>query len=155
MLEELLSGLKGDALGAINNNPDVPNEKIGDIMDIIGSVTKEHVAKETSSTSNGLGNLMNLFSNNDNNSNANSLQGNIMNSVVTNLVEKAGLSHSAAQMATKTILPMVLDKITSKNNETSSDDSSPLMDIFGSVLSGASNSKGGGIMDALGGFLKK
>lgn len=153
MLEELLSGLKGDALGAINDNQDIPNEKIGDIMDIIGNVTKDHVAKEATSSSDGIGNLMNLFSNNDNNSNANSLQGNIMNSVVTGLVEKAGLSHSAAQMATKTILPMVLDKITSRNNETSSDDTSPLMDIFGSVLSGG-NSKGGGIMDALSGFLK-
>ena len=154
MLEELLSGLKDQALGSINNNPEIPNDKLDSIMDIVGSVTKEHVAKEATSSSNGIGNLMNLFSKNDNNSSANSLQGNIMNSVVTSLVEKVGLSHSAAQMATKTILPMVMDKISSSNSKTPDNDASPLMDIFGSVLSGASNSKGGGIMDALSGFLK-
>jgi len=157
MLEELLSGLKNDALGAITDHPDVPNDKLGDIMDIIGNVTKEHVAKETAN-SGGLGNLMNLFSDNENNSNANSLQGNIMNSVVEGLMSKVGLGKSGASAAASAILPMVLKAITSKNNSTPSNDSSPLMDIFGSVLSGAmsgGSSKGGGIMGALGNLLKK
>lgn len=158
MLEQLLSGLQNEALGAINDHPDVPNEKIGDIMNVIGNVTKEHVAKEATN-SNGLGNLMNLFSNNDNNQGANSLQGNIMNSVVEGLMGKAGLGKSGATAAASAILPMVLKAITSKNNKTSADDSSPLMDIFGSVLSGAmsggKSSGTGSILGALGGLFKK
>ncbi|NPA44930.1 MAG: hypothetical protein GXO49_05290 [Chlorobi bacterium] len=157
MLEELLAGLKNDALGAINDHPDVPNEKLGDIMDVIGNVTKEHVAKEAVN-SNGLGNLMNLFSESENNENANSLQSNIMNSVIDGLMGKAGLGKSGASAAASAILPMVLNAITSKNSSTPDDDASPLMDIFGSVLSSAmsgGNSKSGGIMGALGNLFKK
>jgi len=158
MLEQLLAGLQNDALGAINDHPDVPNDKLGNIMDIIGSVTKEHVAKEATS-SGGLGNLMNLFSDSNNNSNANSLQGNIMNSVVEGLMGKAGLGKSGASAAAAAILPMVLKAITSKNNQTAADDSSPLKDIFGSVLtsavSGGKSNSAGSILGALGGLFKK
>lgn len=155
MLEQLLSGLKDQALGAITDNPEIPNNKLDSIMDIVGSVTKTEVAKEATN-SGGLGNLMNLFSNSDNNSSSNSLQGNIMSSVVAGIIEKTGLSKSAATTAANVITPMVLNQITSKNNETSSDDSSPLMDIFGSMIGGGSSkSTTGSILGALGGLFKK
>ncbi len=154
MLEQLLSGLKDQALGAINDNPEIPNNKLDGIMDIVGSVTKTEVAKEAKN-SGGLGNLMNLFSDNDNNSSANSIQGNITNSVVASLIEKVGLSKSAATSAAATLTPMVLDQITSKNNKTASDDDSPLTDLFGSLLSSGSSKSAGGILGALGGLFKK
>ncbi len=157
MLEDLLSGLKDQALGAIDSNPEIPNEKLGDIMDIIGNVTKEHVAKETAN-SGGLDNLMNLFSDSENNSNANSLQGSIMNSVTDGLMKKAGLSGAGASSAASALIPIVLKAITSKNNSTPANDSSPLADIFGSVISGAVSggaSKSSGILGALGGLFKK
>ena len=151
MLEQLLSGLKNDALGAINDNPEIPNNKLDSILDIVGSVTKNEVKKESSSS--GLGNIMNLFSNNDNNSGANSIQGNIMNSVVGNLIEKTGLGESGAKTAATVIVPMVLNQITSKNNKTDANDASPLNDIFGMLTSG--NSKKGGILGSLGSLFKK
>ncbi|NOZ34838.1 MAG: hypothetical protein GXO80_06030 [Chlorobi bacterium] len=107
MLENLLSDIKDQALGAIDSNPEIPNKKLGDIMNIIGNATKEHVAKEAAN-SGGLGNLMNLFSDNDNNSNANSLQGNIMNSVTEGLTKNAGLNSSGASAAASVLIPMVL-----------------------------------------------
>ena len=38
MLEQLLSGLKDKALGAINDNPEIPNNKLDSIMDIVGKI---------------------------------------------------------------------------------------------------------------------
>ena len=154
MLDQLLSGLKNEALGAINDNPAIPNNKLDSIMDIVGSVTKTEVAKEATN-SGGLGNVMNLFSDNTNNSNANSVQGNITNSVIENLVGKTGLDKSAASSAAALIVPMVLKQITSKNNQTSSNNSSPITDLFGSLLSSGSSKSAGGILGALGGLLKK
>jgi len=60
MFDQLLSGLKDQALGAITNNPEIPNNKLDSIMDVVGNVTKNEVAKETAN-SGGLGNLMNLL----------------------------------------------------------------------------------------------
>ncbi len=154
MLEQLLSGLKDKALGAINDNPEIPNNKLDSIMDIVGSVTKTEVAKEATN-SGGLGNIMNLFSDNDNNSNASSVQGNITNSVIENLVGKTGLNKSAASTAAALIVPMVLKQITSKNNATASTDSSPITDLFGSLLSGGNSKGAGGLLGALGGLFKK
>lgn len=153
MLEQLLSGLQNDALGAIDSHPDVPNDKLGDIMDLIGGVTKEHVAKEATN-SGGLGNLMNLFSDSDNNSSANSLQSNITNSVVEGLMSKVGLNGAGAKAAASLILPMVLKKITSQNNQTPANDSSPIMDIFGSILGGGSSKGGSDMLGTLSGFFK-
>ncbi len=149
MIEQLLSGLKDEALGAINDHQDIPNSKLDSILDVIGSVTKNEVAKETSNS--GLGNIMNLFSDDDNNEGANSLQGNIMENVISGLTKKSGLGEGAAKMAASVILPMLLKKITQKNNSTPADDSSPIMDIFGALTGGGS---GGGIMGTLGKLLK-
>lgn len=149
MIEQLLAGLKNEALGAINDNQEIPNSKLDSILDVIGSVTKNEVAKETSNS--GLGNIMNLFSDDDNNDGANSLQGNIMENVISGLTKKSGLGEGAAKMAASVILPMLLKKITQHNNTTAPDDSSPIMDIFGSLISGNS---GGGIMGTLGKLLK-
>ena len=156
MLEELLSGLKDQALGKINDNPEIPNEKLDDILNIAGEVTKNEVAKESANS--GLENVMNLFSKSENNSAANSLQGNILNGVVSQLTQKHGLGKSAATAAASAIIPIVLEKITHKNSSTPDNDASPLADIFGSVISGAmsgGSSKSGGILGALGGLLKK
>ncbi|MEN8120511.1 MAG: hypothetical protein ABFS35_09205 [Bacteroidota bacterium] len=144
MIEQLLSGITNQALGAINDHDDIPNNQIGSILEVIGSVTKNEVAKESASS--GLGNIMNLFSDDDNNSGANSLQGNIMNSVISGLTEKSGLSSSAAKVAATTLLPMVLKQITSKNNATPANDSSPIAEIFGALAGGGSK---GGILGGL------
>lgn len=149
MLEQLLSGLKNDALGAINDNQEIPNDKLDSILNIIGDATKKEVKKESSAS--GIENVMNLFSDNENNSSANSIQGNITNSVIENLMGKAGLNKSGAQSAVTALLPIVLNQITSKNNKTASNDSSPLLELFGSALAG--NSKGG-LLGKLGGLFK-
>ena len=155
MLEELLSGIKDQVLGSINDNPEIPNEKLDDILKIAGEVTKNEVAKET--TNSGLKTVMNLFSKSENNSQANALQGNILNSVVSQLTQKHGFGKSAATSAASVVIPMILEKITHQNSKTPSNDASPLADIFGSVISSSlgGGSKSGGILGALGGLFKK
>ena len=144
MFDKILSGIKDEALGAINDNPDIPNSKLDDILDIVGDVTKKEVSKESSST--GLENLMNLFSDKKNNSTADSIQDNIKGAVIEKLVGSKNFKQAAAKEAVNAILPMVLNKITKKNNETADDDASPLGEIFGSLLGGG---KGGGLLSNL------
>lgn len=144
MLENILSGIKKEALGAINDNPDIPNSKLDSILNIVGKITKKEVSNESSSS--GFGNLMNLFSDKKNNSGADNIQGNIKNAAIKQLTGSENLKEAAAKEAVNTILPMVLNKITSKNNKTADDDASPLAEIFGSVLGG---DKGGGLLSNL------
>ena len=155
MLEELLSGLKDQALGKINDNPEIPNEKLDDILNVVSEATKNEVGKKA--TNSGLNTVMNLFSKSENNADANALQGNILNNVVSQLTQKHGLGNSAAKAAAAAIIPMVLEKITHKNSATPDNDASPLTEIFGSVISSSlsGSSKGGGILGALGGLFKK
>ena len=40
MSEELLSGLKEQALGKINDKPEILNEKLDDILNIVSEVTR-------------------------------------------------------------------------------------------------------------------
>ena len=144
MLDKILSGIKDEALGAINDNPDIPNNKLDDILDIVGKATEKEVSKESKSS--GLENLMNLFSDKKNNSKADTIQNNIKDKVVKELMGNSNLKEAAAKEAVKAILPMVLSKITKKNNETADDDASPLGEIFGSLLGG---DKGGGFLKNL------
>ena len=149
MFDQLLSSIKDKALGAVTNNEEIPNEKIDDILKIAGDVTQKEVVKETSNS--GLGSIMNLFSSSDNNSGANLLQGNIMSGVIAGIIEKTGLNPAAAKTAASSVVPMLMSKITDKNNETDENDSSPLNDVFGMLGGGSA----GDIMGKIGGFFGK
>ncbi|MCK5539231.1 MAG: hypothetical protein KAI79_20580 [Bacteroidales bacterium] len=145
MIQELLSGMKGEIIGELTEKIGIPTDKMDDIMGIVGSVATTEVTKEA--TGGGIGNIMNLFSSSDNNSSANSLQDNIVNGVVADLISKLGIEESMAKMAAAYVVPMLMEKITGKNSETADDDASPITKMFGIVSSGDD-----GLMGKIGGF---
>ncbi len=149
MLNQILSSLKGEALGKLNDNQDIPNEKIDDILHIAGEETEKEIAREAGTS--GLQNIMNLFSDSENTPGANSIQNKISQNIISKLTGSKGLNPSAAETAVSTVLPMILNKITAKNNETPSDDPSPLSSVFGMLNN---NNSSGGLLRKIGGFFK-
>ena len=145
MLEQLLEGLQGQVGQEIQEKAGVDSGMMSQIMKMAGSVTTQHVAKEM--MGGGLSNVMNLFSNNDNNEGANSLQSNISSGVVSNLVEKLGLDHGKASMISSMVIPAIMSMVTKKNSQTPEDDASPLQELFG-------GESGGGIASKIAGFFK-
>jgi len=146
MLENLLSGLKGEFAGELTKKIGIPIDKVDDVMKIAGQVASTEVTKEA--TSGGLDTIMNLFSKSANNSSANSLQDNIVKGIVTNLISKVGLDASMANMAANYLVPMIMEKVTGENSTTPDNDASPITKMFGLATGG----KSGGLMDTIGSF---
>jgi len=142
MLDSILKTLKSEVGGELLS-ANVPEDKFDDIMGIVGDVSKKEITGQM--MGGGLSTVMNLFSNNANNSQAASLQGNITNGIISGLISKLGLSDGIAKTIAGIVVPALLKLITNKNNETPDDDPSPLEAIF--------DKKGGGLGGKLGGML--
>lgn len=154
MLDLILNGLKDQVAGDLQQKAGVKPNMLDDILKITGSVATKEVSKEM--LGGNLGAVMNLFSNNSNNAQANSLQDNIMNGMISNFVQKLGLDQKTASMATTIIIPMLMNLITKKNAETPEDDASPLNDLFNPKgQQGGNNPLGGLIGKTLGGLFGK
>lgn len=149
MLDLILNGLKDQVGQDLQQKAGVQQNMLDDILKITGNVATKEVTKEM--MGGGLDTVMNLFSNNSNNAQANSLQNNIMNGMVSNFVEKLGLNKQTASMVTSIIIPTLMSLITKKNAETPDDDPSPLNDLFDQ--GGKSSGLGGLIGKTLGGLL--
>jgi uncharacterized protein YidB (DUF937 family) len=150
MLENLLGTLKSEVGSQILSQANFPANNLDKVFSVIGDVTKKEVTGQM--FGGGLGNVMNLFSNQTNNSGANLLQSNITSGVVSGLVSKLGLSQEMSKTIASVAVPALVNLITKKNSTTPDDDPSPLNDIFG----GAKKSAIGGIAKNLfGKFLKK
>lgn len=144
MIEQLLQGLQGQVGPELESKAGVSQSQMPDIMKIIGGVAAKEAGKEM--LGGNLGNVMNLFSNNQNNDGANSLQSNITNGIVSNLISKLGLKKETAAMISSVALPVLMNMITKKNSETPDDDASPLEALFDT------KGKSGGLGGLLGGL---
>lgn len=153
MIETILSGLKDQLAGDLQQKAGVQGNMLDDILKVTGKVASKEVSKEM--LSGNLDAVMNLFSDKSNNAQASSLQDNIMQGMITNFVQKLGLSKETAVQATRIIIPALMNMITKKNNETPSNDPSPLTDLFDLKGQGDSNPLGGLIGKTLGGFFGK
>ena len=129
MIENLIEGLKDQIGGQILDKTDVKSNQLPDILSVIGDATKGEV--KNSMLDGGLDTVMNLFSNKPNNSGANLLQSNISQGIVSGLIQKIGLNPSTASTISEVAVPLVMNLITKKNNETPEDDPSPLNSLFG------------------------
>lgn len=129
MIENLLEGLKDQIGSQILDKTDVPSDQLPGILSVIGNSTKTEV--KNSMLDGGLGTVMNLFSNKPNNAGADLLQSNITQGIVTGLIQKIGLKSSTASMIAGIAVPLLMDMITKKNNETPEDDPSPINALFG------------------------
>ena len=129
MIENLLEGLKDQIGSQILDKTDVSSDQLPGILSIIGNSTKTEV--KNSMLDGGLGTVMNLFSSKPNNSGADLLQSNITQGIVTGLIQKIGLKSSTASVIAGIAVPLLMDIITKKNNETPDDDPSPITSLFG------------------------
>ena len=124
MIENLIEGLKDQIGGQILDKTDVQSDLLPDIFSVIGDTAKTEV--ENSMLDGGLDTVMNLFSNKPNDSGANLLQSNITQGIVSGLIQKIGLNSSTASTIAGVAVPLLMNLITKKNNETPEDDPSPL-----------------------------
>lgn len=157
MLQSILSNLKSQVGSELLGKAGISSDKLDPLLKETTNVVSTEVKKEA--LTNGMGSLMNLFSNKQNNASANSLQNNIASNLVKKYITKLGLSESQANMVTQIVLPQIMSMITKSNSATPANDSSPLQALFD--LAGGSSSKtekggmAGKIGGMLGGFLKK
>ncbi len=129
MLDGILGQIKGQLGDSLQQQEGVDSSQLDGILDIVKSVTGEKVGKQM--LGDGLGPVMNLFSNNNNTTEADTLQSDITGGIASSLVEKLGFSGETATNITSTVIPMVINLVTEKNSETPDDDASPLTELFG------------------------
>jgi hypothetical protein len=129
MIESLIEGLKDQIGNQILDKTDVKSNQLPDIFSVIGDTAKTEV--KNSMLDGGMDTVMNLFSNKPNNSGANVLQSNITQGIISGLIQKIGLNSSTASTIAGVAVPLLMNLITKKNNETPEDDPSPLNALFG------------------------
>ena len=129
MLENLLGTLKSEVGDQILNQTQLQQGHLDGIFNILGDVAKKEVTGHI--LGGGLSNVMNLFSNQQNNNAANQIQSNIHSGVIDGLVSKLGLSPDVSKNVAAVAVPALINMITKKNSATPDDDPSPLHDIFG------------------------
>jgi uncharacterized protein YidB (DUF937 family) len=151
MLENLIGTLKSEIGGQILSQTKLPSNNLDKVFSVIGDVAKKEVTGQM--LGGGLSNVMNLFSNQPNNSGANLLQTNITTGVISGLASKLGLSADISKNIAQIAIPALINLITKKNSTTPDDDPSPLNEIFGGA--GKGGLIGGVAKNLLGKFLKR
>ena len=149
MIEKLLGNLKSEVGNKIVNQTNLPPDKLDNVFSVIGDVTKKEVSGQL--LGGGIGTVMNLFSKKSNNEDANSLQSNITNGVISGLVNKAGITKEMSGNIANIAIPALINMITQKNSSTPDDDASPLTELFGA---GGKEGIGGAAKNILGKFMK-
>jgi len=145
MIENLIEGLKDQIGDQILDQTDIQSSQLPDIFSVIGDTAKTEV--KNSMLEGGLDTVMNLFSNKPNNSGASLLQSNITQGIVRGLMQKIGLNSSTATTIAGVAVPLLMNLITKKNNETPEDDPSPLNELFGTI--GSKGNQGGNLLNNL------
>jgi Bacterial protein of unknown function (DUF937) len=141
MLEVLQGLIQQAGQGAVVQNPEVPNEHnegvMGEVMQgLMGGLSNQ------ANSQGGLGSLIGLLGggagNNGGSLMSNPIVGSIAQSVIGNLMEKFGLSNSAAAGVVGNMLPSVLGGLISKTNDPN-DDSIDMGGLMGSITGGKTN----------------
>ncbi len=149
MIEELIGNLKTELSGKLKSETDVPSDKMDGIFSVLGDAVKGTAAQEL--MGGNLSGLMSLFSDKPNDDHANNIESKMSSNIITELMDKVGISSAQAKSIAAIALPFLIKMITNKKNDSSKDDSSILTDIFGGSTKGG---LGGIAKDILGGFLK-
>lgn len=142
MLENLLNLVKEYSGDAIVNNPAIPNEHNDSAISTVSTTIFDSL--KSIMGNGGISDITNLF-NGSNQTGGSGLTAGIIGNVVTNLMNKFGISSEHAKDIANQIIPKVLGSLVSKTNDPN-DSSFDLSSILQS-LSGS-----GGIMDKLKGL---
>ncbi len=142
MLENLLALVKQYAGDAIVNNPAIPNEHNDSAISSVSSSIFDSLKSLISSG--GLSQITNMF-NGSNPTEAAGVTSGVTSDVISNLMNKFGISGDQAKDIAAKIIPKVMASLVSKTNDPN-DSSFDLGSIIQSL------SSGGGIMDKLKGL---
>ena len=137
MLEVLQGLIQQHGQGAVINNPQVPNEHNEGVMNEVMQGLMGGLSNQANSQG-GLGSLLGLLGGGAGNSGSmmsNPIVGNIAQSVVGNLMEKFGLSNSAAAGVVTSMLPSVLGGLINKTNDPD-DNSIDMGGLMGAITGG-------------------
>ncbi|AFK05180.1 hypothetical protein Emtol_4055 [Emticicia oligotrophica DSM 17448] len=138
MLEVLQGLIQQAGQSAVVQNPQVPNEHNEGVMDEVMQGLLGGLSNQANSQG-GLGSLIGLLGNGSSgNLMSNPIVGNIAQSVVGNLMEKFGLSNSAAASVVGNMLPSVLGTLIDKTNDPN-DSSIDLGGLMGTITGGKTN----------------
>jgi hypothetical protein len=144
MLHQLLELVKANAGEAIIDNPEIPNEKNQEAIQIATNGISDFLKNQVSG-----GNIQNITSLFQGGLSNNLIQ-NISTQVAGNLGSKLGLSPSQSNAIVQKLIPIVIEKFISKTNDPQ-DNSFDLQNIITS-LGGSSGA--GNLLGKLGGFFK-
>lgn len=140
MLEVLQGLIQQAGQGAVVQNPEVPNEHNEGVMSEVMQGLMGGLSNQANSQG-GLGSLIGLLgggAGNGGNLMSNPIVGSIAQSVIGNLMEKFGLSNSAAAGVVGSMLPSVLGGLINKTNDPN-DDSIDMGGLMGSITGGKTN----------------
>ena len=161
MLEVLQGLIQQYGQGAVVNNPAVPNQHNEGVMNEVMEGLMGGLSNQANSQG-GLGSLLGLLGGSAGSGQSmmsNPIVGNIAQSVIGNLMEKFGLSNSAAASVVASMLPQVLGSLINKANDPDDDSVSTggIMDVlsggktsgidFGSILSQGAGALADGKLD--------
>lgn len=161
MLEVLQGLIQQYGQGAVVNNPAVPNQHNEGVMNEVMEGLVGGLSNQANSPG-GLGSLLGLLGSGSGSGQglmSNPVVGNIAQSVITNLMQKFGLSNSAAASVVASMLPSVLGSLIDKANDPDDDSVSTggIMDVlsggktsgidFGSILSQGAGALADGKLD--------
>lgn len=161
MLEALKGLIQQYGQGAVVNNPAVPNQHNEGVMSEVMEGLVGGLSNQANSQG-GLGSLLGLLGGGSGSGQglmSNPVVGNIAQSVISNLMQKFGLSDSAAAGVVGSMLPSVLGGLIDKANDPDDDSVSTggIMDVisggktsgidFGSLLSQGAGALADGKLD--------
>ena len=147
MIEELIGKLKSEVGDQLTNETDVSSGDLDNVFSVFGDVLKNEGAKEL--MSGNLSGLMNLFSDEPNDTEANHIESNVSSGIVSELMGKLGISPDQAQKIVAIALPILMNMITNKKGSNSKDDSSFLTELLGGGDKGGLGGLAGGLLGSL------
>ncbi|MFV0543171.1 MAG: hypothetical protein ACK5L8_05695 [Marinicella pacifica] len=141
MIDAIMNQLKQQVGGELQQNENVSGAELNGIFEVVKEQATGKIGENL--LDQGLDGVMSLFSKNDNNKQADSLQASITGGIVDSLQKKLGFSGAKATGIVAIIMPYLLQLLTEKNSETPDDDPSPIKDILGGSLGSIGDKLGG------------
>ena len=147
MLQNLINLVKENAGDAIINNSEVPNDQNDNAIEVTGHSIVDTLKSAVSSGN--ISQLTDLFSGDARGSESTQLASDAKSNVVSNLIEKLGLSPEIASKIAHTVVPLVMAKLVGKTNDPNNS-SFNIKDILGSLTGGGSGFDLGTILGQFG-----
>lgn len=147
MIEELKGNLRTEVGNRITTEAEVSPDQLDGVFSIFGDVLRNEGSKEL--MGGNLSGLLNLFSDEPNDTEANHIESNVSTGIVSELMGKLGISPEQAQKIVAIGLPVLMGMIAKKGGSGQKKDSSFLNDLLGGGNQGGIGGLAGNILGGL------